>query len=268
MILHAKLKLPCMDVCISSFAWVLHLALRRAYGGSEDSDLLEYSFHYPGVPKNFTLQCLASSAEECLAFLQSLWKVRGRKDGSVYFYTYGGARSKAKLSPWNYIAEGNWMLILPYGVVAALVRHAHSEVLRKDAATKYFIQIPIWYEGRWHYWSELASEVEYGKGKQKAGYNSNCLSVVPHSALAEYPKTIARLPPGFVHALPKGVLLFCRLLCRCVVVLPMRCSLSLRRIQMNPSRMNPNFIGIHPKWMQHLSKIRNTLIQHILAHTC
>ena len=186
----------CVDFCIAGFAWLLHLALHRYYGQDEDYELLETSFDYPGLTERFTLNRLMFSADDCLVFLQSLWSLQARQHGSVYFYQYGGKKDKTKLSPWAYIADGNWKLILPYGIVNALVHDARAEISRENSATKYLIRIPVWYEGSWHYYDDLALDAnssgrseEGPQRKRRKGldnHTSNCLAVVPFSARYEF----------------------------------------------------------------------------------
>ena len=137
------------------------------------------------------------SATECDRFLQTLWSLKQRPHGSVYFYHWGGKQDKTKLSPWQYVADGNWNLILPYGIVNALIHDAHSTNRREGKATKYFIHIPVWYEGRWDYWDEMAHSAEGSSegntAKRKAKDSTNCLSVVPYSASKEYRKNWNRV---------------------------------------------------------------------------
>jgi hypothetical protein len=61
---------------------------------------------------------------------------------------------------------------------------------RDDAATKYWISIPTWYEDEWHDYHTLLEETNQGKGNGKHRRNEpgegngtmNCLHLVPFSA--------------------------------------------------------------------------------------
>ena len=92
--------------------------------------------------------------------------------------------------------DGNWKLILPYGIVKALIHDAKGEIHRGNVASKYFIRIPVWYEGSLHYWDDLASNAQGGserkRDKCKDNDTSNCLAIVPFSASYDYRKDSSR----------------------------------------------------------------------------
>jgi hypothetical protein len=76
------------------------------------------------------------------------------------------------------------MLILPKVVVAALTSTALKYVERNEAATKYWISIPVWREKHWQSYHTVVEEADKGKakGKRRREDGANCLHLVPHSA--------------------------------------------------------------------------------------
>ena len=108
----------CRNVITKTFAALLHDCLREAYAMEEILPHIE--FPYPDVVGKFTLQQLREDKANCESFLESLWLVNGHVDGSAFFYQYGCKRRENN-TPFAFIEGLSWHLILPYGIVRALI---------------------------------------------------------------------------------------------------------------------------------------------------
>jgi hypothetical protein len=204
----------CWELCLETFAWILHLRVRALYGQTPDRELGEFPFPYAGRETKYTLDTLASGMTACYSFLKSLWGGSSQYDGSAYFYRYGN-RDRHQ-TPWAYAESSVWTLILPKAVVAALTCTALRHVEREKAATKYWICINLWHEKKWDYYHTVVEEEEaekekaaiceilislvflsrsdlplvvklhvlsfLRKGKRKREEGANCLHLTPYSA--------------------------------------------------------------------------------------
>ena len=108
----------CRNEITKTFAALLHDCLREAY--SMEEMLPHIEFPYPDVVGKFTLQQLVDDKANCESFLESLWLVNGHVDGSAFFYQYGCKRRENN-TPFAFIEGLSWHLILPYGIVRALI---------------------------------------------------------------------------------------------------------------------------------------------------
>ena len=177
----------CWKLCLETFAWILHWRVRAQYGQTPDREIGEFTFPYAGRETKYTLDALASGMPACFSFLKSLWGGSSQYDGSAYFYRYGN-RNRHQ-TPWAYVESSVWTLILPKAVVAALTCTALKHEER--AATKYWICIDLWHEGKWDYYHTVVDEEEAAKGKKgkakqkgkrKREEGGNCLHLTPYSA--------------------------------------------------------------------------------------
>ena len=174
----------CWELCIETFAWILHLRVRAVYGRNTDRKLGEFPFPYIGLETKYTLDALAGGVTACRSFLKSLWGDPWRYNGSAYFYSYGNKDRCEDQTPWARVESSVWMIILPTAVVAALTCTALKYKERKAAATKYWISIPMWLQEEWQYYHTVVEEAEREKanGKRQREDGANCLHLVPHSA--------------------------------------------------------------------------------------
>jgi hypothetical protein len=157
--------LQCWNLCVDTFAKILHIRVQDMYDRDPtDRELVDYPFPYAGLKSEYTLETLAGEVAACRSFLVSLWGNTRRYDGSAYFYRYGNTKEPEEQTPWAFATSSSWMLILPKVVVAALTSTALASADRDDAATKYWISIPTWYDNEWHDYHTLLEEQKQGKG--------------------------------------------------------------------------------------------------------
>jgi hypothetical protein len=114
----------------------------------EDVDveaLLNAVICYPRRPP-VPLRELVQSPRACYDFLESLYGI-GR---GPFFYAYG--RSK-EAPPERHLKDVQWVLVLPFPLVQALVNGAVGMERRgdraKNHATKYALDIPVLFRGTW-----------------------------------------------------------------------------------------------------------------------
>jgi hypothetical protein len=177
--------LQCWNLCVDIFAKILHLRVQCMYDRNRaDRELVDYPFPYAGLESEYTLEALAGEVTACRSFLVSLWGTSSRYNGSAYFYRYGNMYEPEEQTPWAFAMSSSWTLILPKVVVAALTSTALTSADRDNAATKYWISIPTWYEDDWHDYHTLVEETDKGKGngKRRRANTMNCLHLVPYSA--------------------------------------------------------------------------------------
>ena len=117
----------CRNLITKTFAALLHHCLREVYS----MEMLPHiQFPYPDIVNKFTLQQLINHKESCEDFLETLWCVNGHRDGSVFFYHYG-CNHRPNNTTAGFIQGLSWQLILPYGIVRALIMSPRTCIRRK-----------------------------------------------------------------------------------------------------------------------------------------
>ena len=135
----------------------------------------------PKTIGSFTLQYLYNDKGNCEKFLQALWNAgsgQSSSNGSVLFYQYGNRYIRQDCtSPRDFFSQITWQLVLPYGIVSALITDPRSQKLRPGKATKYKIDIPVWDNVVLQ--DLLNSKPKRQKGN--TGATSGCIGVMPFS---------------------------------------------------------------------------------------
>ena len=117
----------CRRLITKTFATVLHGCLQDVYYTIPFDDI---QFPYPDIVNKFTLQQLINHKESCEDFLETLWCVNGHRDGSVFFYHYG-CNHRPNSTTAGFIQGLSWQLILPYGIVRALIMSPRTCIRRE-----------------------------------------------------------------------------------------------------------------------------------------